>query len=80
MKVGLNPNSPKMKRKVIVRWKVGCGLCLKCRHTHAFKALAKEQKKSIKDYLEDHSCNFGFPLCLQFDIVQTELNFGNNIV
>ena len=46
----------------------------------SFKEISKEQKAALKDYLEDCDHNWGFPLCLQFGIVQTELNFRNNKV
>ena len=55
-------------------------LCLKYLTMCTLKALAKEQKATLKGYLEDFACNCGFPLCLQFAIVQNELNFGNNTV
>ena len=47
---------------------------------HTFKALSKEQKEALKDYLENYTHNCGFTSHPQFDIAQTELNFGNNLV
>ena len=79
-KFGLNPNSPKTKRKANERWKFRCGSCLKNRLKCEFKALAKEQKAVLKECLEDHAYNCGFTSCRQFGIAQTELNFGNNSV
>ena len=57
-----------------------CDFCLKHWPMCAFNALAKKQKVVLKDYLEDFTCDCGFPLHPQFDIAQTELNFGNNTV
>ena len=77
-KIGSNIKSSNIKRNNLVRWKIQCSTCFKCRAIYAFSALDKDQKEILQGHANVCSCQCGLPLCPKNNVEHSHLDSGSN--